>query len=111
MAYGGESAGGAPAARPVSTLSTATEQRAITEASLRQVVRDALSDQADQVELRAVRGFPGHTLVEVAQSVHAQLVVLAARRGEGAMSRLLGTVSQYVLRHTPCPVLVVPAGS
>ena len=24
---------------------------------------------------------------------------------------LLGTVSQYVLRKAPCPVLVVPAGS
>jgi nucleotide-binding universal stress UspA family protein len=112
MAYGGDSTGtAAPAARPVSTLSTATEQRAITEASLRQVVRDALGEQAAEVELRAVQGFPGHALVEVAQEVTAQLVVLAARRGEGAMSRLLGTVSQYVLRHAPCPVLVVPAGS
>jgi nucleotide-binding universal stress UspA family protein len=24
---------------------------------------------------------------------------------------MLGTVSQYVLRNAPCPVLVVPAGS
>jgi nucleotide-binding universal stress UspA family protein len=27
------------------------------------------------------------------------------------MSRLLGAVSQYVLRYAPCPVLVVPDAS
>jgi nucleotide-binding universal stress UspA family protein len=27
------------------------------------------------------------------------------------MSMLLGTVSQYVLRKAPCPVLIVPAGA
>ena len=32
-----------------------------------------------------------------------------AARGDGAVSRLLGTVSQYVLRNAPCPVLVVPS--
>lgn len=111
MAYAGESAVSAPAGRPVSTLTTPTEQKALTEASLRQVVRDALGERAEEVQLRAEQGFPGHTLVEVAKTVQAQLVVLAARRAEGAMSRLLGTVSQYVLRHAPCPVLVVPAGT
>lgn len=110
MAYGGDNVRSAPAARPVSTLSSGTEMREITEVSLRQVVRDALGEQAAAVELRAVQGFPGHALVEVAQTERAQLVVLAARRADGAMSRLLGAVSQYVLRHAPCPVLVVPAG-
>jgi len=33
---------------------------------------------------------------------------LQAARYRG--TRLLGTVSQYVLRQAPCPVLVVPAG-
>ena len=36
---------------------------------------------------------------------YAQLLVLA---GRGSASMLLGTVSQYVLRKAPCPVLVVP---
>lgn len=108
MAYGGEAALGAPAARPVSTLSRPTEQREITESTLRQVVREALGDQEADVELRAVQGLPGRALAEAAKETDAQLVVLAAR-SEGAVSRLLGTVSQYVLRNAPCPVLVVPA--
>jgi nucleotide-binding universal stress UspA family protein len=44
-------------------------------------------------------------LVHVAQTVNAQLIVLAARQG---IARVLGTVSQYVLRNAPCPVLTVP---
>ena len=54
-------------------------------------------------------GGPGRALVDTAQSVNAQLIVLATR-GEHA-ARLLGAVSQYVLRHAPCPVLLVPQAS
>ena len=49
----------------------------------------------------------GRKIVETANKVNAQLIVLATR---GSTSMLLGTVSQYVLRKAPCPVLVVPAG-
>jgi nucleotide-binding universal stress UspA family protein len=42
--------------------------------------------------------------------VRAQLIVLSTR-GEATMARVLGAVSQHVLRHAPCPVLVVPDGS
>jgi nucleotide-binding universal stress UspA family protein len=52
-----------------------------------------------------VADLPGRALVHVAQTVNAQLVVLAARHG---IARVLGTVSQYVLRNAPCPVLTVP---
>jgi nucleotide-binding universal stress UspA family protein len=52
-----------------------------------------------------VLGLAGRKIVETAQRINAQLIVLATR---GSPS-LLGTVSQYVLRKAPCPVLVVPA--
>jgi nucleotide-binding universal stress UspA family protein len=60
------------------------------------------------VELLVVAGTAGRQIVEAAREVRAQLIVLATR---GSMSMLLGTVSQYVLRKAPCPVLVVPAGA
>jgi nucleotide-binding universal stress UspA family protein len=41
-----------------------------------------------------------------ARAADAQLVVLNTR-GE-APARMLGAVSQHVLRHAPCPALVVP---
>lgn len=105
MAYSGERALGAPAVRPVATLRTADDERIVAEAALRDAVYSALGDQAEKVQLRTVPGLAGRKLVETAQRVNAQLIVLA---GRGSASMLLGTVSQYVLRKAPCPVLVVP---
>jgi nucleotide-binding universal stress UspA family protein len=58
------------------------------------------------VEIHAVLGLAGRKIVETAQKVNAQLIVLAT---QGTASLLMGTVSQYVLRKAPCPVLIVPA--
>jgi nucleotide-binding universal stress UspA family protein len=107
MAYSGERTLGAPATRPVSTLRTAADDRADTETMLRDLVRGALGAQADGVTCRTVAGLPGRVLVTVAREAGAQLIVLAAR-GDAAVARVLGAVSQYVLRNAPCPVLVVP---
>ena len=51
-------------------------------------------------------GLAARAIVDTATQERAQLIVLAARPG---ISLLPGTVSQYVLRHARCPVLVVPA--
>jgi nucleotide-binding universal stress UspA family protein len=110
MAYSGERTLGAPATRPLATLRTVEEERILTDTTLRDLVRDALGAQADDVEYRAVAGVPGRALVEAARAVRAQLIVLSTR-GEATAARVLGAVSQHVLRHAPCPVLVVPDGS
>jgi nucleotide-binding universal stress UspA family protein len=109
MAYSGERALGAPAARPVATLRTAEDERVATDAMLRDIVRDALGDRAGDVACRTVAGLPGRALVAAARDVDAQLVVLAAR-SDARVARVLGAVSQHVLRSAPCPVLVVPDG-
>lgn len=110
MAYGGESAFGAPAARPLATPPSPAEQMKATEAVLHQAVGTALGGDVGDVELRAVVGVPGRVLVETARTLDARIMVLAARK-EHAPARLLGAVSQYVLRNAPCPVLVVPKAS
>ena len=109
QAYGGERTLVGPAARAGPTLRTpADDERMRAESSLREALRDALGDLADRVEVRAVLGLAGRRIVEIAHKVNAQLIVLATR---GSTSLLIGTVSQYVLRKAPCPVLIVPAGS
>ena len=109
MAHSSEGALGAPAARPLSTFRSAGEEQKLAESALRAAVREALGPEEETVEERTVTGVPGRALVDTARSVNAQLIVLATR-GEHA-ARLLGAVSQYVLRHAPCPVLVVPQAS
>ena len=59
MAYSGESTLGAPATRPVAMLRTAADEQIIVEEALRDVVRDALGDQAGEVEYRVVAGIGG----------------------------------------------------
>ena len=107
MAYSGERALGAPAARPVASLRTDGDHRIFAESALRDAVRDALGAQADGVELRTVQGPAGRKVVETASQAGADLIVLACRAG---VSMLPGTVGQYVLRRAPCPVLTVPDG-
>ena len=52
-----------------------------------------------------MHGLPGRSLVDAARTLGAELLVVGSR-SEKAMTWLLG--SQYVLRNSPCPVLVVP---
>jgi nucleotide-binding universal stress UspA family protein len=106
MAYPAER-GWSPAVRPGAERLTRADDRAIAEDLLREAVSDALGDAGERVEYRivAVADLAGRALVHVAQTEDAQLLVLAAREG---IARVLGTVSQYVLRNAPCPVLSVP---
>jgi nucleotide-binding universal stress UspA family protein len=107
MAYPAER-GWSPAVRPGTQRLTRDDDRKVAEELLREAVSDALGNAADRVEHRVVPDLPGRALVHVARTVNAQLIVLAARHG---ITRVLGTVSQYVLRNAPCPVLSVPDSS
>jgi nucleotide-binding universal stress UspA family protein len=58
------------------------------------------------MELRVLRGDPGPTLCDFAQQVSADAIVMGSR-GLGRIKRaLLGSVSDYVLRGAPCPVVI-----
>jgi nucleotide-binding universal stress UspA family protein len=52
-------------------------------------------------------GDPGDMIVEAAEAEHADMVLVGSH-GRGVVGRfLLGSVSEHVVRHAPCPVLVV----
>jgi nucleotide-binding universal stress UspA family protein len=107
MAYPAER-GWSPAVRPGAQRLTRDDDRKVAEKLLREAVSDALGDAADRVERQVVADLPGRALVHVARTLKAELIVLAARHG---ITGVLGTVSQYVLRNAPCPVLSVPDSS
>lgn len=61
-----------------------------------------------QVRLIPSGDDPGHAIVEVANELHPDLIVLGSEEKGFFLRLLTGSVSEFVVRHSPCPVLVVP---
>jgi nucleotide-binding universal stress UspA family protein len=61
---------------------------------------------------RQVRaGEPTHTILQVAQQRHADLIVMTTEGRDGFLDGLRGSTSERVLRAVRCPVLSLPVGS
>jgi nucleotide-binding universal stress UspA family protein len=61
-----------------------------------------------RVTCAALPGWPGAEIVRYARAVDADLLVVGTQ-GHGIVSGvLLGSVAEEIVRHAPCPVLVVP---
>jgi|SRR4051794_21236671 len=71
---------------------------------LDEAVDKALGREAD-VTRRAVEGHAALVLTEAAQG--AELLVVGSRGHGGFAGLLLGSVSEHVVTHAPCPVVVV----
>jgi nucleotide-binding universal stress UspA family protein len=67
----------------------------------------AALDEAVELRLVPRDEDPGHAIAAVAEQEHADLVVIGSG-GKGFIHRLFtGSVSDVVIHHAPCPVLVV----
>lgn len=80
------------------------------EQALEQARRDV-----GEIPLRTVlvEGEPKHDLLRAARHSGAEAIVVGTHSRRGLARLLEGSVSEYVLRHSPIPVIVVPmpAGS
>ncbi len=63
--------------------------------------------QGVTVELNCSVGVPEASICRVAQQWGADLIVVGRRGLRGVAEMLVGSVSNYVLHHAPCPVLTV----
>jgi nucleotide-binding universal stress UspA family protein len=55
----------------------------------------------------AREGFPDAEIVDLAEELGASLIVMGSRGHGGVRRALMGSVSDSVVRHAHCPVLVV----
>lgn len=56
-----------------------------------------------------VEGVPGQAIVDTAADLGADLIVVGSHGASGLERVLLGSVSEFVVRHARCPVLVAPS--
>jgi nucleotide-binding universal stress UspA family protein len=57
-------------------------------------------------ETLVARGEPGPALCDLAESRRAAVVVMGSRGRGGIKRALLGSVSDFVVRNAPCPVVI-----
>src|SRR5512134_208315 len=79
--------------------------RADTDTQLDRQVREVFGDREGRVERRVVEDLPASAVLEAAAD--ADLVVVGSRGRGGLKGMLLGSVSQKVVHHAPCPVVVI----
>jgi universal stress protein A len=56
-------------------------------------------------------GLTSYTIVEYAQALNIDLIVMGTHGRSGVAHLFMGSVAERVLRHAPCPVLTVGAGA
>ena len=71
-------------------------------------LRDLVPDDFDgEWEADVIGGDPDDAIVDYAQEHGADLIVMGSHGHTGLRHLLMGSVAEKVLRHAPCPVLIV----
>lgn len=73
---------------------------------LRETVEAVAGERADQVERVVVEGPAGEAILDHARD--AELIVVGTRAHGTIAELILGSVSHHVVKHSHCPVVVVP---
>jgi nucleotide-binding universal stress UspA family protein len=84
------------------------EIRKTAEAAVEEIAARLGADQPESVTVAAISGFPAQTLIDVSKG--SDLLVVGTRGGGGFAPLVLGSVSNQVVHHAHCPVVVVPSG-
>lgn len=63
-----------------------------------------------QVEITQLSGAAGHLICELGQSWRADVICMGSRGRAGLSELLLGSVSNFVMHHAPCSVLIMRDG-
>jgi len=95
---------------PITLPRDADDQERAREAAEEMTVKaiSQLGDaQPSSVTVRAVIGFPAQELIEASRA--ADLMVVGSRGGGGFGKLLIGSISNQVVHHAHCPVVVVPS--
>jgi universal stress protein A len=92
--------------------SGATDKREIEEHKhhLDEFFKTKLADAGSGVKMRRLveTGEPSAAIADLAESEHVDLIVMSTHGRSGISRFLIGSVTDKLVRRSPCPVLVVP---
>ena len=99
----------APAYRERVTSSARNEPIDLREVAERLLARNQrlVESEGVEVETEAREGDPADVIIEVAQAVGADLIIVGARGLTGLQRFLLGSVSSKLSHHATCDVMIV----
>ena len=81
----------------------ALESREQMRAAIRQLHAEAI-----QVDYKLLEGKPAKKIVKVAEKLDVDLIVMATDGRDNIKDFVTGTITEHVINHAPCPVLVIP---
>lgn len=77
------------------------------QAAAQQLAKFLADHQASDVSQFIREGDPGLMIADYADEAHADLIVMPSHGYHGVTRVLLGSVTERVLRHAKCPILVL----
>ncbi len=79
---------------------------------LDEFLKEKVADAGSGLNIRKVvePGQPDATVVHWAENENVDLMVMSSHGRSGLSRVLMGSVTEQILRRSPCPVLVVPLG-
>lgn len=98
---------------PVYVEGAAVALAGVTEESLRKAATKQLEERrGDLAELRDLKtsvrtGSPFHEIVREAEETNTDLIVMGTQGRSGLARMFIGSTAERVVRHAPCPVMVV----
>jgi nucleotide-binding universal stress UspA family protein len=69
-------------------------------------LRDRVQQNGIQIETQVAVGHPAEEIIRKAQESHVDLIVVGHRGMSAIVELTLGSISEQVLSHAPCPVMV-----
>lgn len=93
----------------VSLMASPEDEQAEFETSLGMLHQIVESTGLANVDCMCQRGSAAQTIRDMAERLHADLIVLGSHGHGRFFHTMFGSVREAVLSHAPCPVLVVPS--
>jgi nucleotide-binding universal stress UspA family protein len=88
-------------------MQTAIDSRMKEADDILRVSLSAVGKVPGEIHTELIEGSPAEAIIDVAETRHSDVIVMGSRGISTLAGLLLGSTSQKVVSHAPCPVLIV----